>query len=287
MLIRDDAPDDEIARWLEEDRLWSSYALCDLDPPHRAAARYYLASDAVDAPWPAGRRGWRLAFMPDPFSNVLVGGHPDAARAALAAAQLLPPDTVFMVPCAYPLGQDSDPTAPGPYLAALRERYRAQSPHLMLRMALPPAASPPVARPLDQGARLSLLQPSDAAELDALYDAEPYRAFTPAMLHNGVYYGVRQGGRLVAAAGTHIVSPRWSLAMIGNVYTAPLHRGRGYAQVTTAAVAHHLRALRGCRDVALNVVAANTPAVRAYQRVGFRAYTRFWEGQATLLTPPP
>ena len=44
---------------------------------------------------------------------------------------------------------------------------------------------------------------------------------------DGVYYGVRVGGRLVAAAGTHVISPTARLAVVGNVLTHAHYRGRG------------------------------------------------------------
>ena len=51
---------------------------------------------------------------------------------------------------------------------------------------------------------------------------------------DGVYYGVRVDGRLVAAAGTHVISPTARLAVVGNVMTHVDFRGRGYAKPTPA-----------------------------------------------------
>ncbi len=70
--------------------------------------------------------------------------------------------------------------------------------------------------------------------------------------------------------------------MVGNVFTTPSERGQGLAQAATAAVVEELRAVRGCRDVGLNVVAGNSPAVAVYRRLGFETHCPFWEGRATL-----
>jgi hypothetical protein len=61
--------------------------------------------------------------------------------------------------------------------------------------------------------------------------------FTPSMLEDGVYVGVRVDGSLVAVAGTHAISRRFSVACIGGVYTEPAYRGRGLAAAVTGAVA--------------------------------------------------
>src|SRR6478735_7958009 len=50
---------------------------------------------------------------------------------------------------------------------------------------------------------------------------------------DGVYYGMRVNGQLVAAAGTHVVSPGARLAVVGNVLTHVDYRGRGFACATT------------------------------------------------------
>src|SRR5919197_454065 len=44
---------------------------------------------------------------------------------------------------------------------------------------------------------------------------------------DGVYYGIRAGGKLVSAAGTHVISHNARLGVVGNVLTHADHRGRG------------------------------------------------------------
>jgi predicted GNAT family acetyltransferase len=82
-------------------------------------------------------------------------------------------------------------------------------------------------------------------------------------------------GRLISAAGTHVVSPAARLAVVGNVLTLTEHRGRGFATAVTSAVTAEL--LRTCDEVVLNVRADNPPAINAYRRLGYVEHTRFEE----------
>ena len=75
---------------------------------------------------------------------------------------------------------------------------------------------------------------------------------------------IRVNGRLVAAAGTHVISPTARLAVVGNVLTHVDYRGRGFATAVTGAVTAEL--LRYCDQVVLNVRADNPPALQAYRR---------------------
>ena len=85
---------------------------------------------------------------------------------------------------------------------------------------------------------------------------------------DGIYFGVRVRGRLVAAAGTHVINPREQIAVVGNVMTHIDYRGHDLAKIVTSAVTTEL--LDRLTDVALNVHADNEPAVAAYTRLGYR-----------------
>ena len=80
---------------------------------------------------------------------------------------------------------------------------------------------------------------------------------------------------IVAAAGTHVVSPSARLAVVGNVLTHADYRGRGYATAVTGAVTAEL--LLSCDHVALNVRADNPPAISAYRHLGYAEHVRFEE----------
>ena len=96
-----------------------------------------------------------------------------------------------------------------------------------------------------------------------------------------MFYGVAVEGRLVAAAGTHLVSPTYGVAAVGNVFTHPNYRCRGYGTVTIGAVVAELVRL-GIRDIVLNVNQSNGDAIRIYEKLGFERYCAFLEGPAVL-----
>jgi len=119
------------------------------------------------------------------------------------------------------------------------------------------------------------LRHSDAGELNRIYRLGFGSWLPPQSVAEGVYYGIRVGRRLVAAAGTHVIVRDARIAVVGNVLTQPEYRGRGYAQATTSAVTAEL--LRFCDHVVLNVRADNPPALNAYRRLGYAEHARFEE----------
>lgn len=126
------------------------------------------------------------------------------------------------------------------------------------------------------------LGPANVDQLLRLYSLGGADAFSTYQLQQGVFYGVRVRGSLVAAAGTHLVSPTYGVAAVGNVFTHPECRGRGYGAATTAAVVHDLLQY-GIGDIVLNVDQSNAAAIRLYERIGFERYCPFLEGRATSL----
>ena len=123
------------------------------------------------------------------------------------------------------------------------------------------------------------ITPADLNALNTLYaGGETPGAFAPFQIEQGVFYGVELDGRLVAAAGTHLVAPSEGVAAVGNVYTDRAYRGQGLAQLCTSAVVAHCFDL-GIRDVVLNVDSRNAPAIAAYRRLGFRQHRAFYEAR--------
>ncbi len=77
---------------------------------------------------------------------------------------------------------------------------------------------------------------------------------------------VRSGREIIAKAGTNARGIHWD--QLGGVYTHPDWRGKGLA---TALVAHIARnRMQEGRHVALFVKIRNEPAIRAYEKAGFR-----------------
>ena len=124
---------------------------------------------------------------------------------------------------------------------------------------------------------------SDVPLLQALYadgdvTGEAPDFFFPSMVTGGVFYGIDEGGSLVAAAGTHVLARDEDAAAIGNVYTRRDRRGRGLGTVVTSAV---LDALTGIGTIGLNVRADNDVAIRMYEGLGFVRHCQFTEALAT------
>jgi len=247
-----------IRAFLGRDRALAAYALGDLD----------------DAFWPqsaffGAERGGALAAVAlcyaglDPAVLTVFGTVEGAA--AIFAQTALPDDVYYLLP---------------PEMEALlRARYGTPGMHREWRMVLDPAASAPI--PADGAARIL---PEQAGELAALYrhaaaPGEEVVAFSPWQIAHGVFFGVWEGGRLIATAGTHVWSPAEGVAAVGNVFTHPAARGRGHASRCSAAVVR-AALTAGIATVVLNVRQDNAAAIRVYERLGFRPYATFLEGPA-------
>ena len=99
---------------------------------------------------------------------------------------------------------------------------------------------------------------AELAELQAFYqESYPGNWFNPRMLETQQYFGIRADGRLVSAGGIHVYSPRYRVAVVGNIATHPAHRGRGYGTAVTARVCQSLA--QAVKDIGLNVKADNRP----------------------------
>ena len=104
--------------------------------------------------------------------------------------------------------------------------------------------------------------------------------FSPDQVQNGIYFGIRDHGWLVAAAGTHLINRSESVAAVGNVFCLPAYRGKGLgARVTSAVLSALIK--KGIRTIGLNVGLEN-PATKLYHRLGFRKVCSYVEGTVSL-----
>lgn len=242
----------------------TAYALGDLQPPLWDDSRFWGAFDGDDL------RGFVLFYHGFEIPALTMHGDLEAVRAVLREA---------------PLAEEVFCMAPARYLDYIALHYDTGHFFPLVRMTVARADfRPPESMSPQANCEILRLRASDADSLNALYAqaAEPgeaVMAFLPSQIELGVFVGVFCGADLIAAAGTHVASAQEGVGAIGNVFTAPGARRRGLGSITTAAVAHQLFE-DGVQHVVLNVKRKNTPAVRVYEKLGFREHCAFVEGPA-------
>jgi len=102
--------------------------------------------------------------------------------------------------------------------------------------------------------------------LNKFYVEHHAEAWVPIQFRAGPYYCVKEEGKIVSAAGVHLVTPR--IAQLGNIVTDVTYRNRGLATACTSTLAADL-ASRGL-IVSLFVRKDNAPAIHLYRELGFR-----------------
>ncbi len=262
--VRQTTDQAEIAAFLNRDRLYAGYALCDLEEAYFSACHWFLANDDAGE-----ARGLVMEFgRLDPVV-LFVMGEPEAVRAALEHD--LTPTYIQL-------------TAQPEHLPRLEPRYHLRHVRQMLRMTVRQADFQ-AAREQERAERLTV---NDLGELNRIYRMAAASAFAAYQLEDGIFYGIKVNKRLVATAGTHIISPTQRIVAVGNVFTHPHFRGRGYAQAVTGAVT--AEALRGFGPdepgkpeamAILNVRADNAPAIHAYTKIGYTSACPFVEAHGS------
>jgi len=218
------------------------YALADLDEPYWSASTWWRNGDAA----------FGLVGLPDGEQIVYAVSSADPAGTLALAKELVaevPPTLVTGV------------TGIGGVFEAAGRSLVWQRGYNRFHLTDPD-------RVPGRRAEVESLAPSDADELLELYAVEPGASFfLPSMLHDETFVGVRDEGRLIAAAGTHVFSRGRDVAAIGAVFTHPDHRGHGLGAQVTAGVVDRI----GDRvsTIGLNCTVANVAARRIYDRMGF------------------
>ena len=69
---------------------------------------------------------------------------------------------------------------------------------------------------------------------DGIARGEAPDFFFPSMVERRVFFGIREGTELIAAAGTHLVTEEEDVAAVGKVYTRADRRARGYGMSGTS-----------------------------------------------------
>jgi ribosomal protein S18 acetylase RimI-like enzyme len=134
----------------------------------------------------------------------------------------------------------------------------------------------------EHAAHMCRLSEADESRLIALYDRHyPGHYFTPRMLQTGKYFGYVVDRELVAAAGVHVDSKQYRVAVLGNIATAENVRGRGIAGALTSRLTEEL--LKEKKLVCLNVRADNSAALACYRKLGFETVHEYEEGLFELV----
>ncbi len=247
----------ELRSFLEQDRLYAAYALCDLEEREFARTRWGMA-------WDSERPVAVILEYHGPTPQpMFVMGREDGI--AVILRDLIKPRVAYVA-------------APASVLPTIATAYRVDPGPAMVRMWVDRTTF----RPYPAG--VERLLPVEIGDLNRLYQLG-FASWLPATaISDGVYYGLRVNGQLVAAAGTHVVSPGARLGVVGNVLTHVDYRGRGFATAVTGAVTAEL--LRTCDQVVLNVRSDNPPALNAYRRLGYAEHVRFEERLVHRLGSP-
>lgn len=244
-----------IQRFLETDRLFAAYALGDLEPTLFEHCRWFLAGQENET------LSLGLLFTGLTPWAFLSYGQPDGIASILA--QDARPERAYFI-------------LPPDHTTAILSRYKPSSVHHMRRMAIAPQA---LIAPPPGAAKPIRLRAEHLSALQSLYAHGDVYGFSGYQLGQGVFYGILDGEQLLASAGTHLVAENYGVAAVGNVFTHPDHRRRGYGSACTYAVTQALLS-RGL-DVVLNVAADNQPAIHIYEQLGFRVHRPFIEMLAT------
>jgi ribosomal protein S18 acetylase RimI-like enzyme len=254
--VRDDATNEEVRPLLEQDRIWNCFALADLLPPFRAYTRFATAALSGES-----ASAVLLIVQHPGFTTISPFGDVGGVEAILSRTTLPAAVLVQTTATHRELLEDVYQAAP-----VWRE---------MRRMAVTRSTFKPQAATMD----VARLGTSDLAEIRDLNQHSPESPFRQDLLDQDSFFGLRENGRLVAIAGTHVLAEPLGIAVVGNVLTHPDERGKGYAGMVTSALVTHLFA-RGCGDVVLNVFETNAPAIAVYRRLGFETHHQLWSGHA-------
>ncbi len=124
--------------------------------------------------------------------------------------------------------------------------------------------------PAVEDGRIERLGEADAAEMLELATLTRPGPFTLRAQALGAFWGVREGGRLIAMAGERLKQD--GLTEVSGVCTHPDFRGRGLGRLLTLHVAGTISA-KGEQPF-LHTYATNATAIALYEKIGFRLRTR-------------
>lgn len=250
-----------LRRFMQQDRVLCAFALGDLDDKSWAKSSFYGAFDETNT-----LQGIGLVWHGAETPSLQLFGQPDAVEVLLASN--IAPERVFGM-------------VAGDLKDVFGKFYGSEaSPIRFWRMAVTPTE-------FTAGSSRYGLQRLSTDDFEAITHllGEDGHQIKAEDIEDGVFYGIKdKTGQLVSMAGTFVSSPSEYVGVVGHVYTDSSVRGRGYATAVTSAVTQELFRM-GIDIVALNVVQSNAPAIRAYQKLGYRIYSPVVAGIAQKAIP--
>lgn len=248
--------------FLNTDRAWADYALGDLEPGLFQQTEWFgvvddgVANDGADEQGTLSALAMVYRGLQPPICFLM--GDERGVDLILDQAVRLPEIGLSV--------RDE-------HLPVLEQYYQVAAATPMWKMALDARDFRSVA-----GAAIEITL-ADVSDLLALYAFGGGDAFSPEEIERGVFCAIRQSDKIVAVAGTHVVSDNGRIAALGNVMTHPDWRGRGLASIATSAVVARL-INRGVSTIGLSVSRENAAAIRVYEKLGFKKHATFHEGRA-------
>lgn len=246
---------DELRDFLIQDRLANAYLLGNLDPSYFQFCKWYGSRNDDGQ-----LRNLMLVYRGLSLPVVFMSGNGEGLEQFLREARGVVPSRFH-----FHVLEEQMP--------ALQAVYPTQGATAMLRMGLRREDYQSVS----QDDRVERLGHRDTAAIMELYEHYPDNFFEAYQLETGLYFGIRDEGRLVSMGGVHVVSEEYDVAVIGNLVTHADYRGQGLATAVTARLIEEL--FDQVSLLALNVGRDNDPAVQLYENFGFRSNNVFYEGR--------
>ncbi|MFP3976110.1 MAG: GNAT family N-acetyltransferase [Dehalococcoidia bacterium] len=233
----------EILLYLENDRTYAASGIAHLEPELLDVSKWFLAADddslslcLISKSAYGGSPNYLLTIGNSPTLDYLLESQPLPGRALI--------------------------TCKPQHLDIIKRYYELTWYRLVKRMV---ATRESFTAATEEATRL---RPPHARALNQLYALHTGHYFSSHQIRHGVYYGVWRDDKLVAVAGTHLISQSYGVAHVGNVLTHAAYRNQGLATICTSAVTDRL--LDFCTEVVLDVEPQNLPAARAYASLGYQ-----------------
>lgn len=242
---------DQILAILHQDRIWSAYALADLEPEHDMYSHWHVSGKSV-----------LLCYTG--LEPPILFAHGEVAQLQSLLETIQPGEYQISFP------QD--------FLQSLPASASILHQIPMWRMHFKHS-------PITQGTEIEVhrLGVEDLPHIEHLYNGQPDApdGYHSRQLGMGPFVGVWESETLVATAGIHVFSENLSVAAIGNVYTHPNWRRKGFAQACTTKLLSILRS-KGVATIVINVGQKNLAAVALYEKMDFKVHCPFYEGNILI-----